>query len=539
MECSPVPDTFLEIPLMCAASQTRRSSRRRQQGHLGKPRGILAPRVQAVGPEHFGVVAVDCAKARSKWMLTDFYGRVVVPPTVVEHNRAAFDHMLVVIRQSTATHKLKDVVVAVERTGRYHLPVQRAFAGGGFDTRLVHPSISSYFREAATYDNKTDDTDLEGIFRAAVNGFGLQEQPLDEIYGALRFWSRRRTDLVQKTTLLRCQITEYLEACLPGYSRCFENIFITRVALLVVHHFATPQAIVKAGLSGLTELARKAHVQVHRRTLIRILGWAQDAPVPDGTAAWYQELVCSLDDDRITKEKQIELCERELVSRLVQTPYVRLLALPGINVVLASQLAAEAGPIVHYATARVITGRAGLYPRRYQSDEVDHAGRLARRGNRRLRCALTMAADTLLRCNDHFGVLGAKWASQGKDPHDIHVRVAGRYSRIAFQMVSGTEAFCHPACQDQGAVLSKLIEYHDDHSIEPETIRTNLQRAGAQLPHAEQARERVALNAQLEAARVSRGRGPKQLRDILPAVLDQLGGNIAELIQSTTLGETP
>ena len=126
MECSPVPDTFLEIPLMCAASQTRRSSRRRQQGHLGKPRGILAPRVQAVGPEHFGVVAVDCAKARSKWMLTDFYGRVVVPPTVVEHNRAAFDHMLVVIRQSTATHKLKDVVVAVERTGRYHLPVQRA-----------------------------------------------------------------------------------------------------------------------------------------------------------------------------------------------------------------------------------------------------------------------------------------------------------------------------------------------------------------------------------------------------------------------------
>ena len=58
--------------------------------------------------------AVDCAKARSKWMLTDFYGPVVVPPTVVEHNRAAFDHMLVVIRQSTATHKLKDVVVAVE-----------------------------------------------------------------------------------------------------------------------------------------------------------------------------------------------------------------------------------------------------------------------------------------------------------------------------------------------------------------------------------------------------------------------------------------
>ena len=57
----------------------------------------------------------------------------------------------------------------------------------------------------------------------------------------------------------------------------------------------------------------------------------------------------------------------------MQTPYVRLLALPGINVVLASEFAGEAGPMVHYATPRVITGRAGMYPRRYQSDEVDLA----------------------------------------------------------------------------------------------------------------------------------------------------------------------
>jgi transposase len=521
--------------------RSRRSARRpRQRGHIGKPRGILSPRVQAVGPQHFGIVAVDCAKARSKWMFTDFYGRLLCPPTVVEHNRAAFDHMLVAVRQAITTYKLKDVVVAVERTGRYHMPVQRAFAGAGYETRLVHPSISSYFREAATYDNKTDDTDLEGIFRAAVNGFGLREQPWDEIYEALRFWSRCRSDLVQKTTLLRCQISEYLEACLPGYSRCFESIFISNIALLVARHFTTPQAIVKAGLPGLTRLARKEHVQVHRRTLIRILGWAQDAPVPDASAPWYQELVRSLDDDRITKEKQIESTERELASRLVQTPYIRLLALPGINVVLASQLAAEAGPIVHYATARVITGRAGLYPRRYQSDEVDHAsGKLARRGNRRLRRALLMAADTLLRCNDHFGVLEAKWADQGKDPHDIHVRVAGRFARIAFQMVSGKEGFRHPACQDQPAVLSKLIEFHSDHSIEPETTRTNLQRAATQLPHAEQARESVALNAQLEAARGSRGRGPKLLSAILPAVLDQLGVDIAKLIKSTKSGETP
>jgi hypothetical protein len=43
-----------------------RSRRPAQVIHLGKPQGILAPRVQAVGPEHFGIVAVDPAKARSQ-----------------------------------------------------------------------------------------------------------------------------------------------------------------------------------------------------------------------------------------------------------------------------------------------------------------------------------------------------------------------------------------------------------------------------------------------------------------------------------------
>src|SRR5262249_28707037 len=47
-------------------------SRRKAQPHaLHKPRGVIHPRVQAVGPEHFAIVCVDCAKARSKMILAD------------------------------------------------------------------------------------------------------------------------------------------------------------------------------------------------------------------------------------------------------------------------------------------------------------------------------------------------------------------------------------------------------------------------------------------------------------------------------------
>lgn len=73
-----------------------------------------------MGPEHFAIVGVDCAKARSKWMLCDFYGKVHIPPTLVSHNRLELDAMIAQVRQALAAHDLGDGLVVVERTGRYH-----------------------------------------------------------------------------------------------------------------------------------------------------------------------------------------------------------------------------------------------------------------------------------------------------------------------------------------------------------------------------------------------------------------------------------
>ena len=159
---------------------TRSRRRRPDRGeHLGKPHGLLAPRMQAVGPEHFGIVAVNPAKARSYWLLADFYGRVLIPLTVVEHTRSGFDADIDRLKRAIAEHDLRDTIVAVEQTGSYHRPVKHTFAAAGFDTRIVHPSISRHYRQAADYDTKTDATDTEaGIFRdQRLRPAGAHEQP--------------------------------------------------------------------------------------------------------------------------------------------------------------------------------------------------------------------------------------------------------------------------------------------------------------------------------------------------------------------------
>ena len=163
------------------ARNSRRSSRRsRELGHIGKPRGLLSSRVQAVGPEHFGIVAVDCAKARSKWMLTDFYGRILLPPTHVAHTRPDLDAAVAQVRQAFAEHQLQDGLVAIERTGRYHRVVQRAFAAAGFETRI----LPAYLNACRWFGGKTRSIRtlriVERIPVGVLNGEQLFEFFVDE-----------------------------------------------------------------------------------------------------------------------------------------------------------------------------------------------------------------------------------------------------------------------------------------------------------------------------------------------------------------------
>jgi hypothetical protein len=116
-----------------------RKFRKSRSQVLHKPGGVIHPRVQAVAPQHFAILCVDCAKNRSKIMLADFYGRVLLQPTTVEHDRPGFQAAINQVRDAQAWHNIKDMIVVVERTGRYHRPIQHAFAKAVFEVRVLHP----------------------------------------------------------------------------------------------------------------------------------------------------------------------------------------------------------------------------------------------------------------------------------------------------------------------------------------------------------------------------------------------------------------
>ena len=425
--------------------------------------------------------------------------------------------------------------MAVERTGRYHHPPSRAFAAGGFEVRTVHPFTTKQFRQPADPGNKTDDTDLAAISRSAINGFALAEPRLDEFWRQFQLLVRHRRDLVRKASLLCCQIKEHLEAALPGYAACFPTLWEHPAAMTLALRVGGAEAIMQTSVVQLRDVLNKAGVGFQQRTIERVRQWAATAAAPDAAAAHHRRIAADLEADRQRKELEIQGLERETAALLVRTPYVLLMSIPGVNVVSAAEYAAEMGPMGNYANARCITGRAGLYPSRHQSDQVDYRGPMVRCANRRLRFALMQIADNLATCNRYFAKLNRTWREAGADPRLIRVRIAMRFSRISFQMVAGGSVFNHPAAQQRDYILRKLITFHHQHQTPALAVQRDLQHAGRQLPAGACAAEARPLQEELNRMQESRRRGPVPLGEILQVVLAQLA---ARTIQSPPSGKS-
>src|SRR5207248_1533651 len=117
-------------------------------------------------------------------------------PATVEHRADALRAAVEATRKAQITHELHDLIVVVERTGKYHQVPKRAWAAAGFDVRVVDPLATQRFRQPANPGDKTDDTDtaaaileagypgLERVIREA--GLRYQGRTLERILA----WAR-------------------------------------------------------------------------------------------------------------------------------------------------------------------------------------------------------------------------------------------------------------------------------------------------------------------------------------------------------------
>jgi transposase len=485
--------------------------------------------VAKVGGARFAIVCVDPAKHRSDWMMADYFGNVLIEQQTLEHQAAFFKLAVAQIREAQQQHDIQDIIVVVERTGNYHLAPKRAFSKAGFEVRVVHPFATKQYRLPANPGNKTDGNDLNAQHRAAVAGFGLCEFELESPYRELQLRARHRRNLVEKSTAIACQIREHLHLAMPGFAKLFDHVFEHKAAMAIARLCDSPAKVIQLGHAGLSQHLRENKIRNQPRTIDKLIAWAsqvagnsiQDGPLHHAIWTDLEELYQHF-------QRQIFVLEREIAGDLVQTPYVRLLALPGINVVSATEYAGEMGPITRYANANAITGRAGLFPSRYQSDQTDQSGPLVRQANRRLRCVLMRIADNLAFHCAYYRGHSEMDRARGLDVRASRVKTAKKFTRLAFACVAGDEPMKHPAFCRPDSILEKLREFHHVHKTPMDQLLADLKMTVEQLPYNTRSREAEVVAAVLRQ-NAGRRRGGIEIGALLPAVLARLGVNGTEV----------
>jgi transposase len=371
------------------------------------------------------------------------------------------------------------------------------------------------------------------LHRAALNGFALIEHQRDEFWTCFLRVGRFRRTLIHAAAKLRTRSHHLLDAYLPGFiDRAFPDFWNNNCAWPIAAAILSPQEILTMGEDGLARLLRDQGIRFHRRSLAGILTWAAAAPAPDVAPENARRLALALQREREQKTLEIRAFDIDLAQLLCRTPYVLMLSCPGLNVPTVADIAAELGPIRHYASAKSLTGRAGLWPTRHQSGQVDRRGSLVRCANRKLRAALLRGADSLLRSNPHFLDLGTAWKKAGEDPHRRVVKVANHLCRILYQMVAGQQVFAHPQCQERHWILDKLIAFHAEHDSDAQVTERDLDAAVAQLPTETYAAEAEPLRERLEALQRGRAKDPQGLAATLPKVLARMGVSKVESKES-------
>jgi len=288
--------------------------------------------------------------------------------------------------------------IGIEGSASYGAPVAHHLIAAGFAVREVPPQLSRRERGRSRRPGKSDPGDALAIARVTLREPDLPPVRLEDRSTELGLLADARDDLVHAQTRARNRLHAHLVVLLPGYGRTVAQLVSGRQL-----------AAIERALDGVTGV---------RAALARAL----------------------LAEIRELGRRAAEL-ERSMTALVAGHP---LLALPGVGVLTAARLVAEAGDIERFRSPAAFAMLAGVAPIPASSGEVQRM-RLNRGGNRRLNRALYTIALSQAWHHPPAKAYIARRQAEGKTWAEALRCLKHRISRPVFRLLQAGQFESVPA----------------------------------------------------------------------------------------------
>ena len=343
------------------------------------------------------ILSFDVAKGKSVYCFLDEKRNVIRDATLIEHKKDEFDELFNFIS------KYKNIVVIMESTSVYHLPVENYFRSKTIETIVMNPKLVKQYRDTLN-KSKTDKLDCFKIARCYLGTIDNLYQKQDEYFMfnplARQYWS-----LIEGQTRLKNRYRQLIEIVFPEFNLIFDDLY-SDLALNFIHDFPHPILFVDRRIDYLMNYLKEKNgtTQAFRfkNKVLKMKELAKNSLCYVSVdSLQIQNLVQTIEMIQYHKQ-EIEKIKNQLVNNLKDTKLFKIIySIPGFGDFSTALFLAEVGDITRFEEKKQFISFIGIDSITSQSGIASYHGPISKSGSKFARTILFNVVTTLIQICAH------------------------------------------------------------------------------------------------------------------------------------------
>ena len=389
------------------------------------------------------ILSFDVAKGKSVYCFLDEKRNVIRDATLIEHKKDEFDELFNFIS------KYKSLVVIMESTSVYHLPVENYFRSKAIDTIVMNPKLVKQYRDTLN-KSKTDKLDCFKIARCYLGTIDNLYQKQDEYFMfnplARQYWS-----LIEGQTRLKNRYRQLIEIVFPEFNLIFDDLY-SDLALNFIHDFPHPILFVDRRIDYLMNYLKEKNgtTQAFRfkNKVLKMKELAKNSLCYVSVdSLQIQNLVQTIEMIQYYKQ-EIEKIKNQLVNNLKDTKLFKIInSIPGFGDFSTALFLAEVGDITRFEERKQFISFTGIDSITSQSGIASYHGPISKSGSKFARTILFNVVTTLIQICAHTDkensiyLFFRKKQSEGKHHYKCIIACENKLCKTIYKMCTSDCTF--------------------------------------------------------------------------------------------------
>ena len=382
------------------------------------------------------ILSFDIAKGKSVYCFIDEKRNVIRDATLIEHKKDEFDELFNFIS------KYKSLVVIMESTSVYHLPVENYFRSKAVETIVMNPKLVKQFRDTLN-KSKTDKLDCFKIARCYLGTIDNLYQKQDEYFMfnplARQYWS-----LVEGQTRLKNRYKQLIEIVFPEFNLLFDDLY-SDLALNFIHDFPHPVLFVNRRNDYLMNYLKTKNETTQafrfKNKVLKMKELAKNSLCYVSVdSLQVQNLIQVIEMIQYHKQ-EIEKIKNQLINNLKNTKLFKIInSIPGFGDFSTALFLAEVGDIARFNERKEFISFIGIDSVTSQSGIASYHGPISKSGSKFARTILFNVVTTLVQISAHTNkenpiyLFFRKKQSEGKHHYKCIIACENKLCKTIYKM---------------------------------------------------------------------------------------------------------